>query len=165
MKRIAIVGFGSATVIGGLFLAFGGLAAAAALDNRIGWRTHRDEELLRQSVVDGRTVDQMVRQRYHAAKWTAYHADELYRSVVDCNAVDLSSHAVHMSWEVAHWYTPRSDLKRRSVFITALNREAAELTPTFAVPDLPLRYYPSGIHYSEAVYGLASKKLTDEVTR
>jgi hypothetical protein len=66
-----------------------------------------------------------------------------------------------MSWEVAHWYTPRADVKRRSVFITALNREAAELTPPFAVPDLPLRYYPYGVQYSEAVWGYASKKLSD----
>jgi hypothetical protein len=148
-------------LIGGLFLTFGGLTAAAAIDNRIGWRTDRDEALLRRSVVNGRSVEQIVGEKYRRAEWTAYHADELYRSVVDCDAVDASGREVHMSWEVAHWYTPRPDVKRRSVFITALNREAAELTPTYAVPDLPLRYYPIGMQYSEAIYGLASKKLSD----
>lgn len=160
MKRAAVIGIGGVVLIGGLFLTLGGLASAAAIDNRIGWRTHRDEALLPRSVVTGRSVEQLVAEKYRRAEWTAYHSDEPYRSVVDCNAVDASGHEVHMSWEVAHWYTPRADVKRRNVFITALNREAAELTPTYAVPDLPLRYYPDA-EYSEAVWGYASKKLSD----
>lgn len=160
MKRAAVIGIGSVVLIGGLIVTFGGLVAAAAIDNRVGWRTHRDEAVLRRSLVNGRSVDQIVEKKYRRAEWTAYHADELYRTVVDCNAIDASGHEVNLSWEVAHWYTPRADVKRRNIFITALNREAAELTPTYAVPDLPLRYYPNA-QYSEAVWGYASKKLSD----
>jgi hypothetical protein len=76
--------------------------------------------------------------------------------MVNCDAIDAVGRRVTLSWEVAHWYTPRPDVKRRSVFITALTPEAAGLTPTFAVPGLALNEYLHGAERSETLYGYAS---------
>ena len=119
------------------------VTAAADIDNVIGWRTTRDLGLLKSTQVGGVTIGELVGKSLRVQKWRAYHAgDELYRTVVDCYVVTHLGEQQILSWEIAHNFSPHPAIPRVKVFVCALTREAAELTPALMPGGLRIQDYP-----------------------
>ncbi len=155
MKGIALVG---AVVLCALLLFILWLAIGPAVDNRVGLISGRDIALLRAYRVEGATVESFVHRGYRDPHWTGRHVDEMFRTLVECVATRPDGKQVALRWEVAHDYSPHPAIAPADIFVCAMNREAAELTPSLAPPGMAPDDYPSQPRvYSMALYGEASK--------
>lgn len=143
-------------------LAFGSILlmflASGPLDNRLGIFTARDRNILWTMPVRGKTVGALVQSIYGDSKCVAYHPDNAFQTVVDCEPTNPSGSGKVLSWEVSHFYSPHQKIARQNLLISPLTCEAAELTPSLMPPGMRLSDYPeSRLYYSTAVYGLASQ--------
>jgi hypothetical protein len=148
--------------VGLVFAIFFALAMLAELDNRVKWQAGHDARSLRELQVGARKVDAVISANYKILRWEAFHADDLFRTVVTCYAQDHAGREVVLSWEVAHWFSPYPGVPRKGLFVTALTGPAASLTPDYAVPGLDPSEYPEpATKFSEVLYGFASKNWMD----
>jgi hypothetical protein len=118
--------------------------------------SHDLQTVKRLPTPSGLPLEQLIEKRYTIRKWNAYHFDELYRTVVDCEATSERGVPVTLSWEVGHFFSPHPKLPRQRLFLCALTREAAEVTPWLTPPGLPPNRYPeteARVFHSTALFG------------
>lgn len=132
MKYIVLVAFSGGLAWAAYYL-FG-----AAVDNRLGILVGRDIREVQARAVAGKTVDQVVRERYGSCDWTGYHPEEVWRTFVTCRVKDGPS----FHWELNRDYSPKDRKPAKGIFVTALTRRTAALTPNLAPEGVDLAYLP-----------------------
>ena len=153
VKTLKVLGWSAAGIaVAAIALLFG-----VEIDGVLGLVARHDlRTIQRLSTPSGSTVEQLISKRFKNVKWKAYHFDELYRTVVDCEASSAAGETVTFSWEVGHFFSPHPKLERKRLFLCALTREAAELTPWLTPPGYPPNRYPpqeARVFRSTALYG------------
>jgi len=134
-----------------------GLLFAAPLDNRLGFFAGRDLRILEEQSPEGRPIADLLRDRLRSTRCTAYHVDNVFQTIVECEGSDQSGSRVVLVWEVSHFYSPHPKIPRKGLFLCAMSRDAARLTPALMPPGMRLSDYPDQpLYYSAAVYGIAS---------
>jgi hypothetical protein len=119
------------------------------VDNWLGILTRRDLRYFMTTTVSGKGLRELVEARAGSCKWAAQHEGRMRTSVVQAEALGET-----LRWEVSSapprpWLPP-------GIYITPLNRRAAELVPELlpqGVTDLrfvPISHYASGVIYDIA---------------
>jgi hypothetical protein len=112
------------------------------IDNWLKIGTSRDLKTVQNIRLGEGRLEEVIAARYKATTWCAHHDDRLFLTTVECRVRDAAGRYVLLAWEVGHSYSPHSRLAPKKLFICALSKEAAELTPALVPPGLPWTEYP-----------------------
>lgn len=107
-----------------------GLIIAPELDERIGFFTMHAVEAVQSYKVDGAPLRSIIEARFNAVRWRAYHQDIPMQTFVECVGTPRSGGAErHMLWYVDERPTWSNGLSLKISIMTALNRDALQMTP------------------------------------
>jgi hypothetical protein len=120
-----------------------------SIDNFLGVLTQRDLRLFRRHVVGGVTLDQLVMSRAGLVVWTVQHHEYIWASEIEARAES----GVYR-WELSH-LAPRPWLASQTVYLTPLNRPAAELTPELLPQGLRDIQIPPAGYRAGVIYDIA----------
>jgi hypothetical protein len=126
------------------------------IDNWLGILTGRDLRYFMATMVSGQGLRELVEARAGSCKWAAQHEGRMWTSVVQGEVLGET-----FRWEVSS--VPPRPWLRPGIYITPLNRRAAELVPELlpaGVTDLrfvPISHYASGVIYDIAQPDKASE--------
>jgi hypothetical protein len=122
-----------------------------AIDNLLGVLTRRDLHLFKGVLLDGRSLGSVIQERAGTCWWTARHDEVIFATEIECNA----SSGV-FRWELSH-SPPRSWLPAQALYVTPLNRVAAELVPEILPPGIDPKSVPQSGFGSGFLYDLAKQ--------
>lgn len=120
------------------------------LDNHLSILTRRDLRAFLSHRVGEASLEQLINRRAGAVQWTARHDEFIWASELDAQ----SNEGQVYRWDVSH-LPPREWLPSQSLYVTPLNRSAADLVPELLPAGLDRRHLPEAGYHAGFVHDLA----------